>query len=126
MNLEEVQFNRLIKGCIVKIKHPVDVQCQLLDISLFSKSKDWEKTFSLSPGEYYKVFAIGMSGIHPIIYLDIVQDYGYLQPWVYPKFLTLDDECMKYNEEIFSTRKNVNLTVLKAFLELGGMTVNDK
>ena len=43
MNLEEVQFNRLIKGCIVKIKHPVDVQCQLLDISLFSKSKDWEK-----------------------------------------------------------------------------------
>ena len=32
----------------------------------------------------------------------------------------------KYNEEILSTRKNVNLTVLKAFLELGGMTVNDK
>lgn len=105
MNLEEVQFNRLIKGCIVKIKHPVDVQCQLLDISLFSKSKDWEKTFSLSPGEYYKVFAIGMSGSHPIIYLDIVQDYGYLQPWVYPKFLTLDDECMKYNEEVFKNRE---------------------
>lgn len=124
MNLEEVQFNRLIKGCIVKIKHPVDVQCQLLDISLFSKSKDWEKTFSLSPGEYYKVFAIGMSGSHPIIYLDIVQDYGYLQPWVYPKFLTLDDECMKYNEEILSTRKNVNLTTLKTFLELGGIVVN--
>lgn len=124
MNLEEVQFNRLIKGCIVKIKHPVDVQCQLLDISLFSKSKDWEKTFSLSPGEYYKVFAIGMSGSHPIIYLDIVQDYGYLQPWVYPKFLTLDDECNKYNEEILSTRKNVNLTTLKTFLELGGIVVN--
>ena len=105
MNLEEVQFNRLIKGCIVKIKHPVDVQCQLLDISLFSKSKDWEKTFSLSPGEYYKVFAIGMSGSHPIIYLDIVQDYGYLQPWVYPKFLTLDDECIKYNEEVFKNRE---------------------
>ena len=105
MNLEEVQFNRLIKGCIVKIKHPVDVQCQLLDISLFSKSKDWEKTCSLSPGEYYKVFAIGISGSHPIIYLDIVQDYGYLQPWVYPKFLTLDDECMKYNEEVFENRK---------------------
>lgn len=124
MNLEEVQFNRLIKGCIVKIKHPVDVQCQLLDISLFSKSKDWEKTFSLSPGEYYKVFAIGMSGSHPIIYLDIVQDYGYSQPWVYPKFLTLDDECNKYNEEILSTRKNVNLTTLKTFLELGGIVVN--
>lgn len=105
MNLEEVQFSRLIRGCIVKIKHPVNVQCQLLDISLFSKSKDWEKTFSLSPGEYYKVFAIGMSGSHPIIYLDIVQDYGYLQPWVYPKFLTLDDECMKYNEEVFKNRE---------------------
>lgn len=105
MNLEEVQFSRLIKGCIVKIKHPVDVQCQLLDISLFSKSKDWEKTFSLSPGEYYKVFAIGISGSHPIIYLDIVQDYGYLQPWVYLKFLTLDDECMKYNEEVFKSRE---------------------
>lgn len=105
MNLEEVKLSRLIKGCIVKIKHPVDVQCQLLDISLFSKSKDWEKTFSLSPGEYYKVFAIGMSGSHPIIYLDIVQDYGYLQPWVYSKFLTLDDECMKYNEEVFKNRE---------------------
>lgn len=105
MNLEEVKLSRLIKGCIVKIKHPVDVQCQLLDISLFSKSKDWEKTFSLSPGEYYKVFAIRMSGSHPIIYLDIVQDYGYLQPWVYPKFLTLDDECMKYNEEVFKNRE---------------------
>ena len=100
-----MQFSRLIKGCIVKIKHPVDVQCQLLDISLFSKSKDWEKTFSLSPGEYYKVFAIGMSSSHPIIYLDIVQDYGYLQPWVYPKFLTLDNECMKYNEEVFKNRE---------------------
>ena len=105
MNLEEVQFSRLIRGCIVKIKHPVNVQYQLLDISLFSKSKDWEKTFSLSPGEYYKVFAIGMSGSHPIIYLDIVQDYGYSQPWVYPKFLTLDDECMKYNEEVFKNRE---------------------
>lgn len=105
MNLEEVQFSRLIKGCIVKVKYPVDVQAQLLDIGLFSKSKDWEKTFSLSPGEYYKVFAIGMSGSHLIIYLDIVQDYGYSQPWVYPKFLTLDDECMKYNEEVFKNRE---------------------
>ena len=49
--------------------------------------------------------AIGMGRSHPIIYLDIVQDYGYLQPWVYPKFLTLDDECMKYNEEVFKNRE---------------------
>ena len=128
MNLEEVQFSRLIKGCIVKVKYPVDVQAQL-DIRRYSKicenSKGHVVDFSLSPGEYYKVFA-GMSGSEPIIWLDLVPVTGYLQPWIYTKFLTLDDECNKYNEEILSTRKNVNLTVLKAFLELGGMTVNDK
>lgn len=92
----------------MKVKHPVDVQAQF-DIRCYSKicenSKGYAINFSLSPGEYYKVFAIGMSDSHPIIYLDIVQDYGYLQPWVYPKFLTLDDECMKYNEEVFKNRE---------------------
>ena len=130
MTLEEVQFSRLIKGCIVKVKYPVDVQAQL-DIRRYSAvCEDAKKgdavNFSLSPEEYYKVFEIGVVDGKPVIWLDLVQDIGYIQPWIYTKFLTLDDECNKYNEEIFSTRKNVNLTVLKAFLELGGMTVNDK
>ena len=126
MTLEEVQFSRLIKGCIVKVKYPVDVQAQL-DIRRYSKicenSKGHVVDFSLSPGEYYKVFA-GMSGSEPIIWLDLVPVTGYLQPPVHTKFLNLDDECNKYNEEILSTRKNVNLTTLKTFLELEGIVVN--
>ena len=130
MTLEEVQFSRLIKGCIVKVKYPVDVQAQF-DIRRYSTiCEDAKKgdavNFSLSPEEYYKVFEIGVVDGKPVIWLDLVQDTGYIQPWIYTKFLTLDDECNKYNEEILSTRKNLNLTVLKAFLELGGMTVNDK
>ena len=35
MTLEEVQFSRLIKGCIVKVKYSVDVQAQL-DIRRYS------------------------------------------------------------------------------------------
>ena len=126
MTLEEVQFSRLIKGCIVKVKYPVDVQAQL-DIRRYSKicenSKGHVVDFSLSPGEYYNVFA-GMSGSEPIIWLDLVPVTGYLQPPVHTKFLNLDDECNKYNEEILSTGKNVNLTTLKTFLELGGIVVN--
>ena len=127
MTLEEVQFSRLIKGCIVKVKYPVDVQAQL-DIRRYSKicenSKGHVVDFSLSPGEYYKVFEVGINGGVPIIWLDLAKDTGWIQPWVHTKFLTLDDECNKYNEEILSTRKNVNLTTLKAFLELGGIAVN--
>lgn len=127
MNLEEVQFSRLIKGCIVQVKCPVEVQCQA-DVRRYSKvcegSKGYAESFSLSPGEYYKVFVVGIVGGEPIIWLDIVNDTGYLQPWIHTKFLTLDDECSKYNEEILSTRKNVNLSTLKTFLELGGIAVN--
>lgn len=53
MNLEEVQFSRLIKGCIVKIKYPVEVQAQL-DVRRYNKicedSKGDIMVFSLSPG----------------------------------------------------------------------------
>ena len=129
MNLEEVQFSRLIKGCLVKIKYPVEVQAQF-DVSRYSKicedSKGDIMSFSLSPGEYYKVFEVGIDGGAPIIWLDIVMDTGWIQPAIHTRYLTLDDECNKYNEEILSTRKNVNLTTLKAFLELGGMSVSDK
>lgn len=108
MNLEEVKLSRLIKGCIVKVKYPVDVQAQL-DIRRYSKicenSKGYVVNFSLSPGEYYKVFEVGITNGEPIISLDLVKDTGYMQPWIYPRFLTLDDECNKYNEEILSTRK---------------------
>lgn len=104
MNLEELRFSRLIKGCIVKVKYPVEVQCQA-DIRRYSKvcknSRGWGDSFSLFPGEYYKVFATVTSGGETIVFLDIVKDCGYIQPWVSTKFLTLDDECDKYNEEIF-------------------------
>lgn len=127
MNLEEVQFSRLLKGCIVKIKYPVEVQIQA-DIMSINRSnrpvKGWAENISLSPGEYYKVFATRIVGGEPIIWLDLVKDTGYMQPWVSTRFLTLDDECNKYNEEILSTRKNVNLSTLKTFLELGGIAVN--
>lgn len=127
MTLEEVQFSRLIKGCIVKVKYPVEVQAQL-DVRRYNKicedSKGYAINFSLSPGEYYKVFEVGITNGEPIISLDLVSDTGYMQPWIYPRFLTLDDECNKYNEEILSTRKNVNLATLKTFLELGGIAVN--
>lgn len=127
MNLEEVQFSRLIKGCIVKIKYPVEVQAQL-DVSRYTKicenSRGHIVGFSLSPGEYYKVFAVGIINGEPIIWLDLVPVTGYIQPWIYTRYLTLDDECNKYNEEILSTRKNVNLSTLKTFLELGGIAVN--
>ena len=129
MNLEEVKLSRLIKGCIVKVKYPVEVQAQF-DVSRYNEicedSKGDMMSFPLSPEEYYKVFEIGVVNGAPIIWLDLVSDTGWIQPWIHTRYLTLDDECNKYNEEILSTRKNVNLTTLKTFLELGGMTVNDK
>lgn len=128
MTLEEVQFSRLIKGCIVKVKYPVDVQAQF-DVSRYNEicedSKGDVMSFPLSPGEYYKVFEIGIHDGAPIIWLDLVSDTGWIQPCIHTRYLTLDDECNKYNEEILSTRKNVNLTILKTFLELGGIVVND-
>lgn len=108
MNLEEVQFSRLIEGCIVKIKYPVEVQAQL-DVRRYNKicedSKGDIMVFSLSPGEYYKVFEVGTNGSVPISWLDLVMDTGWIQPCVHTKYLTLDDECSKYNEEIFKNRE---------------------
>ena len=83
----------------MKVKYPVDVQAQL-DIRRYSAvCKDAKKgdavNFSLSPEEYYKVFEIGVVDGKPVIWLDLVQDTGYIQPWINTKFLTLDDECIE-------------------------------
>lgn len=130
MNLEELNLSRLTRGCVVKVKCLVEVQAQS-DIRRYSKICENSKKchivpFSLSPREYYKVFAVNVVGGELVIWLDLIQDTGYIQPWIYARLLALDDECNKYNEEILSNRKNVNLDTLRTFLGLVGVTTDGK
>lgn len=120
MNLKELKFNRLTRGCIVKLERQTDVECPLDDLHCRyqepGKPSKRERVlpveFTLVPG-YYEIIEACLNVVHPFVRLDFDAGKSYKYPTIDIEFLTLDAICDEYNEKAIkryqSEKRNISL-----------------
>lgn len=109
MKLNEVAISQLFKGCLVKVKKPINMSCSMKKSEMNMNPDRFNNPMPSKgikiPAEYFKVLKI--DGNCNCITIEFFNDYGYMweQPVIEFDNVQLDDVCNEYNEKCFRNKE---------------------